>query len=83
MLSNHSGSYLLNEVLDSFFDLKLNEEVGKEATVEFVKRLVKIGHSYDCNPGEVLEGFDKIIHLCYSCLKQSDDLEDGLCPSCR
>jgi len=82
VLSNHSGSYMLNEVLNVFFDLKMNEKVGKEVTVEFAKRLVELGDSHDCNPGEILEGFDKKIRLCYICLKESDELENGLCPSC-
>ncbi|ADG05611.1 MULTISPECIES: hypothetical protein [Kyrpidia] len=82
-MSNHSGSHMLNEVLRIFLDLKISENIGEARTREFAKRLVELGDGYDCNPGEILEGLDKEIGICYFCLNESNDLQDGLCPSCR
>lgn len=73
---------MLNEVLSLLFDSHINEEIGKEATVEFAKKLIAIGDSYDCNHGEILEGFSERLNLCCRCLKTADNLENGLCSAC-
>ena len=80
-MSNHDGSYMLNEVLQTMLEMRIDERIGRPMTLEFVKRVVKIGNAHDGNPGEILEDLEKI-GLCYLCLEESGDLENGLCPSC-
>ena len=81
-MSNHSGSYMLNEVLCTAKDMGIFETIGKEKTLEFTHELLKLGSKYDCNDGEILEDMDEL-GICYCCLKENDDLEDGLCTECR
>ena len=81
-MSNHSGSYMLNSVLYVAKDMGIFETIGKEKTLEFTRELLKLGSKYDCNDGEILEDMDEL-GICYYCLKENDDLEDGLCNECR
>ena len=81
-MSNHSGSYMLNSVLCVAKDMGIFETIGKEKTLGFARELLKLGSKYDCNDGEILEDMDEL-GICYCCLKETDDLEDGLCNECR
>ncbi|WP_258111934.1 hypothetical protein [Alicyclobacillus sp. SP_1] len=72
---------MLNEVLEAFVELEIDETLGKDATLAFVRRVVKIGEEHDGNVGEILEGLERF-GLCYLCLKASDVLRQGLCPPC-
>ena len=81
-MSNHSGSYMLNSVLCIAKDMGILETIGKQKTLEFTRELLKLGSKYDCNDGEILEDMDEL-GICYCCLKETDDLEDGLCNECR
>lgn len=74
---------MLNEVLYIAKDMGIFEAVGKEKTREFAMKLVKIGRDYDCNDGEVLEDIGEELGICYCCLKETDDIEDGRCKECR
>jgi len=82
-MSNHSGSYMLNEVLRKAKEMGVLEQIGKEKTIEFTLALVEIGGSYDCNDGEILDGISEELGICYYCMKPSDDLKHGLCKDCR
>jgi hypothetical protein len=82
-MSNHSGSYLLNEIIalldrEQVFQL-LGQENGQRLITDIVVLATK---KYDCNAGEILEGYEAF-GICYSCLSPNDDLQDGLCPKCR
>jgi len=81
-MSNHSGSYMLNATIGTLQELQIFKEIGKEKTKKLVFELIKIGRRYDCNPGEIMESFDEI-GICYYCLGESEDIEDGLCKKCR
>jgi hypothetical protein len=80
-MSNHDGSYMLNEVLETLVDLGIDAKIGKETTLAFVRKVVQIGENHDGNPGEILEGLGQF-GLCYLCMKTSDVLRRGLCPPC-
>lgn len=83
-MSNHSGSYMLNEVLYAMKDMKIFESIGKEKAREFALEMIKIGKDYDCNDGEILNEIEEELGICYYCLKESDDInENGLCKECR
>jgi len=83
IMSNHSGSYMLNDVLDTAKDMGIFEAIGKEKTREFVLKMIEIGEKNDCNDGEILEGIGEELGMCYCCLKETNDMEHGLCRECR
>jgi hypothetical protein len=83
-MSNHAGSYLLAEVLEilrrhGVFDL-LGPATSRQMVIEIVKRACR---HYDCNPGETLEEEGAALGICCGCMAQDQELQDGLCRSCR
>ena len=82
-MSNHCGSYMLNEVLLLLEKKHFFEKLTVEEKHEFLMDIIKIGYKNDCNTGEILENIGARLGLCYYCLKPSDSFEDGLCPNCR
>jgi hypothetical protein len=81
-MSNHSGGYMLNSVLSIADDMGILNAIGKEKSRELVLKLIRIGQRSDCNSGEILEDIGQKLGMCYGCLKETDDLEDGLCKEC-
>ncbi len=55
-MSNHSGSYMLNDVLEAADEYGLFGFLGKEKTASFVLEIIKIGYNYDCNPHTPTQG---------------------------
>ncbi|MCY0887326.1 MAG: hypothetical protein OWQ59_02610 [Alicyclobacillaceae bacterium] len=45
-MSNHDGSYMLNEVLETLVDLGIDAKIGKETTLAFVFVKRKIPHMF-------------------------------------
>lgn len=82
-MSNHSGSYMLNEVLQIVMEKQIVKIEEKEKLREFAIELLRLGRRHDCNDGEILEGIGKEIGLCYCCWEATEDLERGLCKKCR
>ena len=66
-MSNHSGSYMLNEVLKAADEYGLFGFLGKEKTASSVLEIIQIGYGYDCNPGEILENIGSRQCVCYYC----------------
>ncbi|MEM9949732.1 MAG: hypothetical protein AAF810_27180 [Cyanobacteria bacterium P01_D01_bin.36] len=81
-MSNHSGSYMLNEVLTILEDEAVFEFWGKAKTQEISKKIVQIGYDYGCSSGEILENIGARIGLCYCCVKSASSLKNGLCRTC-
>ena len=82
-MSNHSGSYMLNSLLVMLERESYFATIGPEKTAEFVSNAVSLAEEHDGNPGEVLDGIGERLGICYECLRRSDRLEFGSCPSCR
>ena len=83
-MSNHSGSYMLNEILELMEQEQIFGWLGKEKTQSLVRNITNTAcRKYDCNSGEILENFTDRFELCYGCLADSKDLENGLCEVCR
>lgn len=82
-MSNHSGSYMLNSVLEIVKEIGISELIGKEKYRELALELIKLGNRNDCNAGEILEDIGREVGLCYCCLEASDDIEDDICIDCR
>ena len=82
-MSNHSGNYMLNNVLTILQDdHDFFSKIGKEEAYLFVKKIIKVGNRYDCNSGEILEDIGLKLGVCYGCIKQADLNEDGYCGDC-
>lgn len=82
-MSNHSGSYQLNEILDLLDREKVFDFWGKEKTRNLLKEMVNLARrKYDCNSGEILEGYTERFGICYGCLSLTDNLNQGLCHTC-
>lgn len=84
-MSNHSGSYMVNDLLKLMDQEHLFEDLGMEKTQSLIRRFVGIAQAYDCNGGEILENLTDRFQPCYCCLAntQAQDLNDGLYPRCR
>ncbi len=82
-MSNHSGSYMLNEIIVLMGKYKIFENLGKDETYALVRDIIEISSNYDCNRGEILDGIGRELGICYSCMKQNKIFKDGLCSECR
>jgi hypothetical protein len=75
---------MLNAVIEMLDRRKFFQSVGHEESQRFVLDVVQMAtQQYDCNSGEILEGFCEQFGLCYCCLATTSTLTDGLCPDCR
>jgi len=82
-MSNHSGSYMLNKVIEILDRHQVFAGIEKTTTQTLIKEILEMAtNKYDCNQGEILEGYAQQFNLCYSCLADDADLDDGLCVTC-
>lgn len=83
-MSNHDGSYLLNEVIALLRRERVFEHLGKRTSQRIVAEIVRRADAeYDCNPGEILDGHGEALGVCYHCVRPVDTLVIGLCTACR
>ncbi len=81
-MSNHSGSYMLNNVLMMMEERSVFKLLGKEETQALVIDIIKMSEQYDCNPGEILDDIGERVGVCYYCQNPADEFHDGICKSC-
>ena len=81
-MSNHQGSYMLNEVLYALKECNAFEFLGKERTLEFLDKVRVIGDDYDCNHGEILDNIGEELMVCYQCWDYCDAMDGGICYTC-
>ena len=83
-MSNHSGSRMLNDVIQVLNDEEVLNTIGLQKSQQVITQIVDIASRiYDCNSGEILEGHTDYLNLCYCCLSITTSLDNGLCNSCR
>ncbi|MDB9310183.1 hypothetical protein PN471_16390 [Aphanizomenon sp. CS-733/32] len=83
-MSNHSGSYMLNEVITILKREHCFDHLDQEERQNLIEEIVKLArYEDDCNPGEILEGHTDYFQICSCCLAKTNDLESGLCVKCR
>ena len=82
-MSNHSGSYLANELLTWFYDTGVTQNWDKKQRAALASKLWSICSDYDCNMGEILEGLGDKLHICYYCNRVKKRIKDDLCAECR
>jgi recombinational DNA repair protein RecR len=81
-MSNHDGSYMLNDVLKLLEKESIFEIIGQEKSQKIALDFIKIGNGHDCNNGEILDDIGERLKICYCCLKISNEFKNGLCKSC-
>jgi hypothetical protein len=87
-MSNHEGSHMLNAVLKLLKDEYNFFENGRtprhKSRVLFIKQVLSIGCSADCNDGEILEGLGRYLNYCYLCKSSTADINEGddICNKC-
>ncbi|MBY0526855.1 MAG: hypothetical protein K2R98_25910 [Gemmataceae bacterium] len=84
-MSNHAGSYLLNEVLHLLEQRGVFTALGSEAAQRLVLDILELStRRYDCNSGEILEEIGGRLGICSWCLTAQSNLSHhGMCISCR
>ena len=83
-MSNHTGSHMLNDVINLLNKEQVFASLDKAKTQSLIREIVNIASwQYDCNSGEILDGLTDEYEMCYVCLNSSKNLEDGLCEKCR
>lgn len=82
-MSNHSGSYMLNETLHILEKRGVFTLLGSAPSQELVLDIIRIAGQYDCNSGEILEEIGQRLGICYYCENSKPDLKDGVCEQCR
>ncbi|GAB3358698.1 hypothetical protein GCM10027566_23660 [Arachidicoccus ginsenosidivorans] len=81
-MSNHTGSYMLNEVIKSLKEIGIFNKLTRTDSRALLKAVFGVGYQYDCNPGEILEDIAEEFDVCYSCLTFDVPLRDGICQKC-
>jgi hypothetical protein len=82
-MSNHTGSYMLNDVLLLLDKYKFNRLLGREQTQRFVLDILELSKNYDCNVSEILcNGVGPRVGLCYYCLQPATEFSAEACLKC-
>ncbi|OON96497.1 MAG: hypothetical protein ATN31_01750 [Candidatus Epulonipiscioides saccharophilum] len=66
-MSNHTGSYMLNNVLCELSNQTFFALLPLETRRSFAKRIMNIGTRCDCNEYEILEDVGRSVGLCEHC----------------
>lgn len=83
-MSNHTGSYMLNEVLLLLEEYDFFSNLTQEEILKFAHEIVTIGCRYDCNNGEIFDEIGKRLNYCYACAELATNLDEyGVCKECR
>jgi hypothetical protein len=83
-VSNHAGGYLLNEVIEILDKAKVFDLLGKERSQDLILEITRRARrDYDCNAGEILEGYEARLGICHRCTSPAEKIRRGLCPTCR
>jgi hypothetical protein len=81
-MSNHDGSYILNDALKVLEKEAIFEIIGEEKSQKIALNFIKIGYKHDCNNGEILSGIGELLKICYCCAENSSKFKNGLCKTC-
>lgn len=81
-MSNHSGSYILNNVLLLLETYGFFEQLDQQKTEDFIDEILQIGHYNDCNNGEILEGIGERVGFCYCCQEMAEEFVGDICKNC-
>ena len=80
-MSNHSGSYLLNKVLNEVANIELLDSLSEQQRERLIKKLWGLCWEYDCNWGEIIDiPLSEKLGVCRYCGELATELdENGYC----
>jgi hypothetical protein len=83
-MSNHSGGYMLNELLHGMHSLGLFANMQDDTRVNLVDKLLRTCFSHDCNWGEIIdEELAELFGVCRYCRRIRPDIKNlGYCSTC-
>ena len=88
-MSNHSGSYLIQDVLTVIEELGFFKNIEKQRISNLCKKIALMAMcNYDCNPGEMMDKISPKYGICYHCWdvvsdnEKNDDFH-GFCRKCN
>ncbi len=83
-MSNHSGGYMLAELLSEFHQIGLFEAATSVQRTQIAKALWRLKWEYDCNWGEILNTeMAHLLKVCLHCGKTDTAInEQAVCQSC-
>lgn len=88
-MSNHSGSYLIQDVLAIIEELGFFENIEKQKISNLCKKIASMamGH-YDCNPSKTMGKMSQKYGICYHCWDVVSDNKKnydfhGFCSKCN
>lgn len=82
-MSNHRGARMLNKVLHTLNESELFSKMSLKEKRDLAKKIITIGEESDCDSSSIIEGLEYELGLCFCCLTETTELEDGLCVECR
>ncbi len=83
-MSNHSGSYMLNEVLHGLHEMGFVKKFGQQQAQQFVLEITnRACRQYDCNQGEILDELGVVYGICAYCLQPAPKIIEDGCLPCR
>jgi len=81
-VSNHSGSYMLNDVISILRKYKVFNSLSDIEKRKLTDEILDIGD--DTNSGEILEGHELFLGICGVCCKEDVPISQyGLCEECE
>jgi len=84
-MSNHGGSYMLNEILHGLVDIGVLKDLSPEQKRSIRKLLWRVRGKHDCNWGEIIDvDLAVLLSTCTDCACDSEEIsaETGCCVKC-
>ena len=83
-MSNHDGSYMLNEVIKLMAADHVFLRLGKRRSQSLLLGIIKLAvDQHDCNAGEILEDLGERLGICGYCCKPATEFPGGdICRDC-
>ena len=85
-MSNHSGSYMLNEIVHGLVDMGVLNIMSAAQTKMLRKLLRRVRGEYDCNWSEIMDAeLAKLLKTCARCADESEEVsaDYGICAACQ
>jgi len=86
IMSNHSGSYMLNEVMHGLVALGVLNEMSAAQRKSLSELLWRVRGEYNCNWSEVLDAdLARLLKTCARCADECEEVSanDGICAACK
>ena len=85
-MSNHSGSYMLNEIVHGLVDMGVLNELSAAQRKSLCELLWRVRGEYDCNWGEIMDAeLARLLKACAQCADECEEVsaDEGICAACK